>query len=488
MSDTTKTKKLKTGAEYKASLDDGRKVWIQGELLNKVTDDPGLGAGIDVLAEMFDDQFKPEFEDATTYYEPEVDAIITRSWQAPKSLQELQERRKMVEYTTKKTAGTYGRPPDLGPTIAIGLLAHLSDFQGKKSLYDECQPDFAQNVLNYVREGRLNNLTCAESLAGPQNDRSKPHAQAASLVRVVGVEKDGVRISGAKSVGSIAAQANEVFFTNLSYAESPPEACIWGALPLSTPGLKLVSRETVSNPGADPFDHPLTHRGEESDQLVIFDNVLLPKDRIFNLGDAGLNQSYGKVALWAHWHILSRLAVRAEIFVGTAQMVLNVLGTGHIPGVQALFAELISYAQTLRAFVIAAEYKHTFTDQGIIQPDLQLMTAGRMHSVKYYPHVIHTLQELCGQGLVMRFGKKAFENPDIGHHLHEMLPGRDCTAMEKERVMNFVWDLTSSSLAGRVELFENVNAGATPSLLARLFNEYNRDEHVKTARKLAGFD
>lgn len=480
--------RLKTGAEYKASLDDGRKVWVHGDLLDKVSDNPGLSAGIDLLAEMFDDQFKPEFAEATTYYEPDVDAVITRSWQAPKSLQELQERRKMIEYTTRKTAGTYGRPPDLGPTIAIGLLAHLTDFNGRKSGYEECQPDFAENVLRYVEHGRLNSITCAESLTGPQNDRSQARAQAASLMRVKSFENGGVRISGAKSVGSIAAQTNEIFFTNLGYPDTPPEACIWGSLPIATDGIKLVSRETLSNPGADPFDHPLTHKGEEADQLVIFDNVFLPKERIFNVGNAALNQSYGKVALWAHWHILSRLATRAEIFVGTAQMVLNVLGTGQIPAVQTLFAELIGYAQTLRAFVIAAETTATHTEYGIMMPDLQLLTAGRLHSIRLYPHIMHILQELCGQGLVMRFGKKAFNNPDIGHHLQELLPGKGVSGMEKEQIMNFVWDLTSSSLAGRVALFENVNAGATPFLLTRLFNEYNRDEHVKTARKLAGFD
>lgn len=482
------TVRLKTGAEYKASLDDGRKVWVQGDLLDKVTDNPGLSAGIDLLAEMFDDQFKPEFAEATTYYEPDVDAVITRSWQAPKTLQELQERRKMIEYTTRKTAGTYGRPPDLGPTIAIGLLAHLTDFNGQKSGYEECNPDFAENVLRYVEHGRLNNITCAESLTGPQNDRSQARAQAASLMRVKSFEKGGVRISGAKSVGSIAAQTNEIFFTNLGYPDTPPEACIWGSLPIATDGIKLVSRETLSNPGADPFDHPLTHKGEEADQLVIFDNVFLPNERIFNVGNATLNQSYGKVALWAHWHILSRLATRAEIFVGTAQMVLNVLGTGQIPAVQTLFAELIGYAQTLRAFVIAAETTATHTEYGIMMPDLQMMTAGRLHSIRLYPHIMHILQELCGQGLVMRFGKKAFNNPDIGHHLQELLPGKGVSGMEKEQIMNFVWDLTSSSLAGRVALFENVNAGATPFLLTRLFNEYNRDEHVKTARKLAGLD
>ena len=86
-------------------------------------------------------------------------------------------------------------------------------------------------------------------------------------------EKGGVRVSGAKSVGSISAQANDIFFTNLSYPNHPPEACVWGCLPAGTEGIKMISREILSSPGADPFDHPLNHKGEEADQLVVFDNV-----------------------------------------------------------------------------------------------------------------------------------------------------------------------------------------------------------------------
>lgn len=481
-------KKLRTGAEYKESLNDGRKVWYEGDLLESVFDAPHLAKGIDLLAEMFDDQFDPEFADATTYYEPKVGATVTRSWQAPMSLEELKDRRKMIEYTAKKTAGTYGRPPDLGPSIAMGLWAYLPTFKKKSSAFDGLKPDFAENIERYMEYGRLNGITCAESLTGPQNDRSQPMAQAASLLRVTAVEKGGVRVSGAKSVGSIAAQTNEIFFTNLAYGGTPPEACIWGSVPIATEGLKLVSRECLSNPEADPFDHPLNHKGEEADQLVIFDNVFVPEDRIFNLGDEELVGYYGKTCNWAHWHILSRLMVKAELFVGTAQVVLDILGTGHIQPVQALVADLIQYAQTLRAFVLAAESQAKPTENGVFAPDIPLLTAGRMYSIQHYPNIIHTLQELCGQGLVMRFGKKAFSNPDIGHHLEELLPGHGVTGMEKERVMNFVWDLTTSSHAGRVALFENVNATPAPLLRMRLFGEYDRSEHVKTARKLIGMD
>jgi 4-hydroxyphenylacetate 3-monooxygenase len=477
---------LRTGAEFKRSLDDGRQVWANGKRLAKVIDDPGLSAGIDLLASMFDDQFTSEFADATTYVDDGTGAVVTRSWQVPRTLEELQDRRKMIEYTSLKTAGTFGRPPDLAPTIAIGLLAYLPTFEKSKSAFDACTPDFAENIERYVEFGRLGNLTAAESLTGPQNDRSTPMAAAASLLRIVSVEKGGVRVSGAKSVGSIAAQSNEIFFTNLGYRDTPPEACIWGSVPIASEGIKLVSREMLSTPGADPFDHPLTHKGEEADQLIIFDNVFVPKDRIFNLGDPSLLKYYGPVCTWAHWHVLTRLSVKAELFVGAGQLVLDMLGTGHIPAVQGMLGELIEYAQALRAFVYAAEARAKLTEGGVMAPDVCLLTAGRLHSIQHYPRIIHTLQEMCGQGLVMRFGKAAFENPEIGHYLKELLPGRGVSAQVKEQLMNFIWDMTTSSLAGRVALFENVNSSPAPRLRERLFNEFPRGDLTAKVRNLAG--
>jgi 4-hydroxyphenylacetate 3-monooxygenase len=49
-----------------------------------------------------------------------------------------------------------------------------------------------------------------------------------------------------------------------------------------------------------------------------------------------------------------------------------------------------------------------------------------------------------------------------------------------------VWDLTSSSQAGRTELYENVNATPVPRLLQRLFEEYDTDAVRAMARELAG--
>lgn len=477
---------LRTGAEFKDSLDDGRQVWVNGQKLKRVTDDPGLNAGIDLLAEMFDDQFEPTHSDDLTVIDPKSGLRTSRAWQVPRTHEDLVARRRMIEYTSRKTVGTFGRPPDLAPTIAVGLLAYLPIFKERKSAFDGCKPDFAENIERYVEMGRMGNVTGAESLTGPQNDRSSGYAAAASLLKIVGVERGGVRITGAKSVGSVAAQSNEVFFSNLGYAGTPPEACIWGSVPCATEGIRMISRETLSSPGADPFDHPIACRGEESDQLIMFDNVFVPTDRIFNLGDPSLLAYYGPVCRWAHWHVLTRLAVKAEIFVGCGHLLLDVLGIDKIPAVQSMLGELIEYAQTLRAFIFAAEAQAELTEGGVMAPHVCLLTAGRLYSVRNYPNVIHILQELCGQGLVMRFGKAAFADPEIGHRLQALLPGRGVSGAVKEQLMNFIWDLTSSSLAGRVALFENVNSSPAPRLRERLFQEYDRIHLADMVRGMAG--
>nr|WP_210348034.1 4-hydroxyphenylacetate 3-hydroxylase N-terminal domain-containing protein [Brucella pituitosa] len=480
---------MKTGEEYKESLKDNRQIWVGGQKLNSVYDEPALAKGIDLLASMFDDQFTEEHADATTYYDEKAGAVLSRSWQIPRTKEDLAARRRMIEYTSLKTAGTFGRPPDLAPSIVVGLYAYLPTFKKKKSLIEGIDPDFAENIERYMEYGQNNNLTASESLAGPQADRSSPKASEASLLKARKVTKDGVYIYGAKTVGSIAAQANDIFFTNLGgIQETPADACIWGSVPIDTPGIKMISREMVSQPLSSKFDHPVASLGEEADQFIVFDNVFVPKERLFNLGDPTAMSYYGPVCVFAHWHVLTRLAVKAELFVGAGQMVLDYLGTGKIPAVQMMLGQLVEYAQTLRAFVTAAEALAVPTEGDVMRPDVGMLTAGRLYSIENYPKIIHILQEMCGQGLVMRFGKKAFDNPEVGHFLHELLPGHGVSAMVKEQLMNFIWDMTSGSLAGRVALFENVNATPAPALRARLYNEVKRDGYVAQVKKIAGIE
>jgi 4-hydroxyphenylacetate 3-monooxygenase len=469
---------LRTGAEFKQSLRDSRTVYVGNRRVKDVTVEPSLGPGIDLMASMFDAQFDPATADITTFFDEELGMVVNRAWQAPKTREEMVARRKLTEYTSFRTVGTFGRPPDLGPTIAMGLLeARIG--------WSNTRPEFDENIANYIRFARGRSLVAAEVLADPQTDRSMGSANHPGLLRVVETTSDGVYVTGSKSVGSLAAQADEIIFTNVRRPDYPPEALIQAAIPVGTEGLTLICREGVATPGADPFDHPIGVLGEEADQLLVFERVFIPNERVFNLGDPGQENRYLKV-IWAHWQILTRLWVKSQIFLGAGRLVVEALGTSHIPAVRAMIAELIQYEQTLRAFLFAAEDAAVPAASGTMLPDVNLTTSGRLHAINSYPQIIHILQELCGQGLVMRFPKAAFDDPDIGPRLADLLPGYGISAAGKNRLMNFVWDLTSSAQAGRTELFENVNATPVPLLQQRLYEDYNTAHVERMATELAG--
>ena len=55
-------------------------------------------------------------------------------------------------------------------------------------------------------------------------------------------------------------------------------------IPMDTPGLKFICRDSVSLPD-NRFDHPLSGRFDEQDAFVIFDNVEVPRHRVFINGN-----------------------------------------------------------------------------------------------------------------------------------------------------------------------------------------------------------
>jgi 4-hydroxyphenylacetate 3-monooxygenase len=188
-----------------------------------------------------------------------------------------------------------------------------------------------------------------------------------------------------------------------------------------------------------------------------------------------------------HWNVMNRLCVKAEIYAGLAQLVAEALEVTGQPMVRDAIGRIAQFAQILRAGVIAAEHGATLSEGGILMPDGNVVSAVRAYAIDEYPNVVHAIQELCGQGLVVRFSDADFEHPDIGPRLDRYLSQSAMSARQKNRLMNLVWDLTTDSHAGRAALFENVNA--TPSFILRqkLYNEYDRSgfaDRIKAATGL----
>ncbi len=114
---------LRSGARFKESLRDGRRVIVDGREVDDVTAEPTLARGIDTLAGLFDAQLDPKHAEVTTSIDAETGERIATGWLVPYSRDDLWRHVEMVRFSTFHTFGEFGRPPDYGPVKAIGFLA-----------------------------------------------------------------------------------------------------------------------------------------------------------------------------------------------------------------------------------------------------------------------------------------------------------------------------------------------------------------------------
>lgn len=473
---------LRTGAQYRESLRDGRRVVQGGRDVEDVSEEPSLRRGIDTIARCFDGQFAPETRDQVTTVDPETGERFATAWLVPRTIDDLKRYDALMKFSTFLTFGVFGRPPDYGPVKAISFVAW-------NHLIRQKEPEALDKILNFLRVGRRHNLVSADVIIDVQANRKLAMPEQAGRLRVVEERKDGVVLSGAKAGNSVLAQGNIGTISMPPPNPTMPEECfIWAAVPANAPGLKLLLREPLTSGREDAEDHPIDAAGEESDGLLLFDRVFVPWEYVFSYRNDATARIYNILGQFAFWKVATRLSYRAEIFAGAAQMIVDALGTDHIPAVRALVSEVIAYAAQLRGMMVAAVEKAQPTESGVMLPNHAFVTAGRLLAIETYPRIMQVLRDLSGQGLISRVPRATWERADVGPLLDEYLPGFKVGARDKNRLFNLIWDMTCSANAMRLALFENINATPAPVLREELYRTYDRGEGIAAVRRRAGID
>lgn len=465
---------LLNGSQYLETLRDGRRVIdSQGQEILDVTEHPLTGPSAHTFASVMDMQFDDEHRDIVTYVDDEGNRRA-RGWQVPRNRDDLVLKREQIGVTGQRTLGMFGRPPEYGPAMSLGFLAIIDRIEKEN-------PAFAENIRRFVDASSRRNLLSTDLIADPQSDRRVPRNERPGTLRVVGETDDSLVLRGSKIAGSSGAISN--FFTlSTTLGEGlTPDAAIWAAIPVNLPGVTLVTREPTLHKKQNRVDNPLGVLGEEVDQIILFDDAVLPKDLVFSLRNTELLTAYFDSCVFVFWHILTRLAYRAELIAGTAQVVAETLGTDKVPGVRRTIADIVTYAQVLRGFSISA-IAESENWNGVEVPNPGLVSAGRYYSISEYDNVISRLKDLCGQGLISRWPHEIWEHPEFGPKLRDILPGHDVDAFGKNLLFNFVWDLTTSANAGRLGMFEKVNA-TPPAFVAEIvYQHVNRDKASQFVR------
>ncbi len=467
---------IRTGATYLASLRDDRQVWIDGERVRDVTIDRRFASAAHSVAALYDMQHDPALSERMTFQSPDSGHPVGLSFIQPASIDDLIRRREMGKLWADATCGMLGRSPDYMNIMLTGFAsAHRS--------FGEKEPRFADHVRNYYVHVREHDLTLTHTLLNPQVDRSRPvEQQAKDLAAKIVKETDaGIVINGARMVSTLAAFSNEIMVMPSTYLANSPEAAPYAfgfAIPVSSPGLRFIHRPSVAHlEAASPMDFPLSLRFDEADAMAIFDNVLVPWERVFIHRDAamcnGLYDRTGAMPQVMHQFSTKNLA-KSEFMMGLGFAIAKSTNIDQHLHVQGMLAELIQFTEFCRACLRASEADAQPNQEGIFTPAAMPLWTVRMMFAPMFRRMCDIIQTLGAGGLVA-VPSYAETQSAVWPDVETYFQAANTDSKTRIKLFRLAFDAAVSSFSGRQQLYERYYSGDPVRLAGSLYNMYDRE-------------
>jgi 4-hydroxyphenylacetate 3-monooxygenase/anthranilate 3-monooxygenase (FAD)/4-hydroxyphenylacetate 3-monooxygenase len=491
----------RTGREYIEGLRDNRRVYVKGALVRDVTQYPPFRGVINTLADLYDRQHDPEYKDVLTTPSPTSGKPVSTSFVLAHTWEEMARRVNGERLRCEFTYGLMGRLPDF-------MNAFVTDMAAIRSLLGRQRPEFGDNAWRYYEFCRENDLCLTHTLVDPQVDRSQG-VEAQEALRIVKETDAGLIVRRARMLSTLAPVSDELWVG--PYMPRKPgqeDYALSFAVPVATPGLTFICREPYDT-GRSAFDRPLSGRFDEGDAIAVFDDVLVPWERVFAARDIAIHNLIapafpGYLTLQA----VIRGAVKLRFLTGLACLVAQAVGRTEMPRYQEMLGELVGLVELAEGLVTATAHDvlhnathplgeangDTAPPRGVI-PGLGTLfgvsgrgmvgiTAVRLFFPQAMSQAIDTLRRMGSSGLVMTPTEQDFANPEIRPLLERHLRGRNMSAWERVQVMKLAWDVLGTEFGGRQLQYEWFFAGDPVNNRIVYFGTDRREECMALAQRL----
>lgn len=473
----------RTGAEFLEGLRRSPPtLWVDGQRVTDATTHPATRNVARSVADLYDLQHEPGLRDLMTYTSPSSGERVGASFLETLTVADLERRGRMHAVWAEHCLGFMGRTPDY-LNVNLMAAARAADY------FASNDPRFGENVRRYYEYARENDLCLTHALTNPQVNRA---VQANALpdpfiaIGVVSQNERGILVRGARMMATLPIADEILVFpsTVLKEQEELAKYALAFAIPCDTPGLHFQCREPLDT-GRGPWDHPLSSRFEELDALAVFDDVLVPWDRVFLLGDVrACNRAYaetGAVLHMAHQVVANKVA-KTEAVLGVAASVVESVGSGEFQHVQNKVAEIIVTLEVMKALKLASEHGATLDRYGTMTPARGPLDAARNLYPQLYPKLAEILQLLAASGLIMIPSERDFQGP-MGPYLERYLQGATLGARGRVKLMRLAWDMTISSFGARQNHYERHFFGDPVRTMSALYAAYDKEPAMQKVRR-----
>jgi 4-hydroxyphenylacetate 3-monooxygenase len=451
---------MRTGAEYREALRDGRRVWVMGEgLVEDVTVHPATRAMVNEYVAWYDRHFDPAWHDLVLA--PGA-AGRRQPWSfvVPTSAADLRAMGRCYSATTFLSAGNITHTPGYGHLIALGILDAV-----QQRNVSAAQIASAARYRTLVADtGRFLTFSAGAATIGSRL-REDPRDRAA--LRLVRETDAGLVVRGKVGMHTSPAYAEDVYIGGHCGVDYGGHRATF-IVPVGAPGVTVLCRK-ISARDPNTFVAPLSSRYDELDGQMWLDDVLVPWDRVFLM-----DVSPEPMASWLFWHQLYCWLSKAEFTLGLALACADAMGLKeHEPTIEYLI-DLVVDVQTVRSCQTAAELDPDRSPEGYCIPGRGHVAAGSIAMQKARQRMAEILRILPGSSLVVAPSDKDLAAPEMAAGLEESFGGGGYTALQRSALLQMAADHVVSALDGRESAFELHANGGIPAWRGRLRRDFTR--------------
>jgi 4-hydroxyphenylacetate 3-monooxygenase len=474
---------IRTGAEYRTSIQDNREIYLDGERVKDVTTHPQFKPLVDIRARIYDMQHEAAHKDIMTVEQDgEVNAIGNA---LPYSQDDWWAKRRATDHMMNEVGGVVTRVGD----ETVGEMWSLYDGQ---DVLNEVDPQFSKNIKNHIGKVLQGDPFHVSANTDPKGDRSlAPQEQDPDMLLHVVKETDaGIIVRGAK-YETAAAYANQAF--------TKPTIANWGndamsdyavgfICDLGSPGLKFICRTGFADLRKDPRDYPLSTRFDEVDTIVIFDNVLIPWENVlFYRHTRAATFIRATLHRYSAFAFIQRTLKNADQMIGAALFNVRQTGLEKQPAVQEKLASLAVWREGINAHLTASIALGERSPAGLMMPNQSLLMTGRVHAISNLPAMTHIARELCGGQICVTPNVASFEAPETKPWLDKYYSiNENWVAEDRRKLLAYARDLMNSDYAGHRLTFQLFAQAPPFAHLGAVYHNFDWDGPLNFVKEGAG--
>lgn len=469
------TAPLRTGADFLEGLrKTPRNIYVNGEKVTDPTTHPAFRGGARSMARLFDFAAAPENRDIMTYPSPTDGKPVWRCYQIPRSHEDLKAKRLAAEKWAECTFGLMGRTPDHVANFFAGFAATPEVFAAGGDR-------FAENVVRYYEMLRDTHAYIAYAIVPPQIDRSKPGHQQSDPTLYAGVVKEtdeGIYLSGAQQLATGGVFADYIHLSCIHpLKEGDENYALSLAFPTTAKGVKLISRRAFPMQATNEFDYPLTSRFDETDSLVVLDNVFVPWEDVFAYRNLQVtwNQWWKTPGhLYGNHQAQARFATKLRFLMGLAKRMNEATGNDATPPVMVEMGEIAALASIVDGMIQAQEVMATFDEKGVLWPSKVALYSVMALQSEINPRIIDTVRELTGAAMITVPSSEAdFDNPETAGDIERFYRSATTDARARVALMRLAWDFIGSEFGNRHQQYEKFYGGASFLIKMNVFRSFD---------------